>query len=358
METAWRVLCRRMRGAWIRAIWLAWLLLPLVSIRADEVVQAPSGFPIRFGILPIGSAAESREQWRPLLEDLERRLGHPVTTVSVSSYAGLSGAIGEQRVDMAFLSGRLAIEAVEHQHMRVVAQFVRSDGAKGNVAMLIVRADGPIRSLKDLLAKPGHWRYARGETLSVTGYVAPEAEVFAPNGLNSDTFFASVRVGNHQNNALAVSNGEVDVATNNTADLERFAQHFPEQYARLRILWKSTLIPHAVIIVRSDLSPQLRASIADFITHYAKTGPNVAAERAKLKLIHDISGFAPADDASLIPFADIDYTLERRRALSAQWVNDAAMQTRLQKIEEDHRHLVRLLKANQPMALPYRGDGP
>ena len=86
--------------------------LPVAALAADAVE------PIRFGILPIGSAAESREQWRPLLADLEKRLGHPITTVSVSSYAGLSGAIGDQRVDIAFLSGRLAVEAVLRQHMQ------------------------------------------------------------------------------------------------------------------------------------------------------------------------------------------------------------------------------------------------
>ncbi len=128
-----------------------------------------------------------------MLEELQKRLGHPVTTVSVSSYTGLSDAIGGQPwVDVAFLSGKLAVEAVTHQHMQVFAQFVRNDGARGNIGMLVVRGDSPIHSLADLLAKPGHWRYARSEHLSVTGYVVPEADVFAPRGLNSDTFFASV----------------------------------------------------------------------------------------------------------------------------------------------------------------------
>jgi phosphonate transport system substrate-binding protein len=68
---------------------------------------------IRFGILPVGNAAESRDQWRPLLQDLEKKLGRPVTIVSVSSYAGLAGAIKDQRVDIAFLSGQLAVEAIE-----------------------------------------------------------------------------------------------------------------------------------------------------------------------------------------------------------------------------------------------------
>ncbi|PXV61625.1 phosphonate transport system substrate-binding protein [Dyella jiangningensis] len=338
METAWRVLCRRMCGAWIRAIWLACLLLPFVSIRADEVVQAPGGFPIRFGILPIGSAAESREQWRPLLEDLERRLGHPVTTVSVSSYAGLSGAIGEQRVDMAFLSGRLAIEAVEHQHMRVVAQFVRSDGAKGNVAMLIVRADGPIRSLKDLLAKPGRWRYARGETLSVTGYVAPEAEVFAPNGLNSDTFFASVRVGNHQNNALAVSNGEVDVATCNNPDLDLFQRNFPSEATQLRVIWRSTLIPSGVLVVREGMPEPLRHQLIDFMRGYGHA-PGAAGERerANLARIPDLAGFAAADNSVLRPFVDMEYRLMREQAQHGRWVNDQARKARLTQIDASYQ---------------------
>ena len=332
---------------------LALACMPLYAANANK--PAP---PLTFGILPIGGPSESLDAWRPMLDDMGKALQRPVHSISVSTYEGLAQAISEERVDIAFVSGLLALDAVSRERMQVIAQLTRGDGSHGYYSVLLVQKDSPIRTLDDLYHQPGHWRFARGEALSTSGYLVPETQLFASHQLDSDTFFASVVVNNHQNNALAVVNGEADVATNNTADMERFAQHFPEQYAHLRILWKSTLIPHAVIIVRSDLSPQLRASIADFITHYAKTGPNAAAELSKLKLIHDISGFAPADDATLVPFADITYTLDRRRALSAQWVNDAAMQARLQKIESDHQHLVHRLKANQPMNLPYRGDEP
>ncbi|AIF48578.1 phosphate/phosphite/phosphonate ABC transporter substrate-binding protein [Dyella japonica] len=323
---------------------MACLLVPFSSIHADEVAQEPARSAIRFGILPIGSAAESREQWRPLLEDLERKLGYPVTTVSVSSYAGLSGAISEQRVDIAFLSGRLAIDAVEHQHMSVVAQFVRNDGAKGNVAMLIVRANSPIHSVKDLLAKPGHWRYARGETLSVTGYVAPEAEVFAPNGLNSDTFFASVRVGNHQNNALAVSNGEVDVATCNNPDLDLFRHNFPEEAAQLRVIWRSQLIPSGVLVVRDGLAQPLRRQLIDFMHGYGQA-PGAAGERerANLARIPDLAGFAAADNAVLRPFIDMEYRLMREQAEHGRWVNEAARTARLKQIDAGYQADLRQL---------------
>jgi len=328
---------------------LACLLAPAFSFGADDAASGKGTTAIRFGILPIGSAAESREQWRPLLEDLEKKLGHPVTTVSVSSYAGLSGAISDQRVDMAFLSGRLAVDAVMHQQMSVVAQFVRDDGEKGNVAMLIVRANSPIRNLKDLLAQPGRWSYGRGEALSVTGYVAPEAEVFAPRGLNSDTFFTRVRVGNHQNNALAVVNSEVDVATCNNPDLDLFRRNFPNEAAQLRVIWRSSLIPAGVLVVRDGLPEPLRGQLVDFMLGYGHA-PGAAGERerANLARIPDLAGFTPADNSVLQPFVDLEFKLIREQAEHGRWVNEQAKQARLKQIDADYQKAVHQLSRLNP----------
>ncbi|MEP6899539.1 MAG: phosphate/phosphite/phosphonate ABC transporter substrate-binding protein [Rhodanobacter sp.] len=331
----------------------AFLFVSLAApLGAEQTAAEKQQAPLTFGILPIGGPSESLDAWRPMLDDMSRALHRPIRSISVSTYEGLAEAIAEERVDMAFVSGRLALDAVAHNRMQVIAQLTRGDGSHGYYSVLLVPKNSPIHTLDDLYRQPSHWRYARGEALSMSGYLVPETQLFASRKLDSDTFFASVVVDNHQNNALSVANNEVDVATNNTADLERFAEHFPDQYARLRVLWKSSLIPHAVIIVRDDLSPALRTGITNFVTQYAKSGRNAATELSKLKLIHDISGFAPASNDTLIPFAEIDYTLDRRRALSAQWVSNDAMQARLQKIEGDHARLVKALRANQPLDAP------
>jgi phosphonate transport system substrate-binding protein len=338
----------RQRPAWhlLTSLWLctvaAW------PLQATAPVEADQPRPLTFGILPIGGPSESLDAWRPMLDDMSHALHRPIRSISVSTYEGLAEAIAEERVDIAFVSGRLALGAVSHDRMRVIAQLTRGDGSRGYYSVLLVSKNSPIHTLADLYRRPGHWRFARGESLSMSGYLVPETQLFASRKLDSDTFFASVAVDNHQNNALSVANNEVDVATNNTADLERFAEHFPDQYSRLRILWKSNLIPHAVIIVRGDLPVDLRHAIASFVTGYAKQGRHVAEELSKLKRIHDISGFAPAGNDTLVPFADIDYTLERRRALSAQWINDGAMHARLRKIESDHHDLLQVLKADRP----------
>lgn len=307
--------------------------------------EASQAAPVRFGILPIGSAAESLEQWRPLLDDLQKRLERPVTTVSVGSYASLSDAIGAQRVDIAFLSGKLAVEAVTHQHMQVFAQFVRSDGAKGNVAMLVVRSDSAIRNLDDLLATPGSgWRYARSEHLSVTGYTAPEAYVFAPHGLNSDTFFNSVRVGDHQSNLLAVVNREVDVASSNNPDMDLFRRNFPHEAEQLRVIWRSPLIPSGVLVIRDGMPGSLRRKLTTFLLGYGKArGEDGVREKANLARIPDLGGFAPEGNRVLEPFVDMQYTLLRQQAEHGQWVTPQARQARLAQIEQDRRHALQLL---------------
>lgn len=324
------------------------LMLGLLLCAGQALAAEPaaaSSQPIRFGILPIGSAAESLGQWQPLLEDLRKRLGRPVTTVSVSSYAGLSGAIGAQRVDIAFLSGKLAVEAVTHQRMRVFAQFVRSDGAMGNVAMLVVRADSAIRNLDDLLTtRGGRWRYARGEPLSVTGYTAPEAYVFAPRGLNSDTFFSSVHVGGHQGNLLAVVNRTADVASSNNPDMDLFQRNFPREAAQLKVIWRSPLIPSGVLVMRDGLPESLRRTLTTFLLAYGKA-PGDAGERERTQLarIPGLGGFAPENNRVLQPFVDMQYTLLRQQAEHGQWVSQQARQARLAEIERDYRQASSML---------------
>jgi phosphonate transport system substrate-binding protein len=328
---------RRRKGpTHLAAAWLGLGLSLFGAIASASDTAAPS--PLRFGILPIGSAAESLQQWRPLLDDLQKQLGLPVTTVSVSSYSGLSGAIDAQHVDVAFLSGRLAVEAVAHQHMHVFAQFVRSDGAKGNVAMLVVRNDGPIHSLEGMLAKPGQWRYARSEPLSVTGFVMPEAYVFAPRGINSDTFFTSVHIGGHQANLLSVVNREADVTTSNNPDLDLFRRKFPSEASQLKVIWRSSLIPSGVLVVRDGLAAPLRRRLTDFILAYGTaSGDAGAGQRTTLARIPDLGGFAPQDNHVLLPFVDMQYALLRQQTEHGQWVSPQAKQARLAQIERDYQ---------------------
>jgi phosphonate transport system substrate-binding protein len=231
----------------------------------------------------------------------------------------------------------MALDAVTQRRMNVVAQVARHDGLPGYRALLLTRKDGSPANLKELLDQPERWRLARGESRSLSGYVVPQLQLFLPNHIVMETRFRSEIVGTHQATALAVANGEADVATNNTADFERFALQFPREAQRLQVVWQSDLIPHAQIVVRRDYPPEFRHRVQAFLLGYArKKGPQGDAERANLKALHDLAGFVAADNASLLPAARLAYQLARQSALTAQWINDAAREARLQRIESDY----------------------
>lgn len=321
----------------------AWSLLLSIGIAGTAIAAPPAPvMPLQFGILPTGGPAESRDDWQALLDDLAKALNRPVESVSVSSYEGMHRAIAAGRVDVAFLSGKLALDSVLKNDMQVVVRLASLDGSPGYRSVLIVRRGGPIANLETVLGTPGRWRYARNEKLSVSGYLVPEAQLFARRDISSDMHFKAVTVDNHQNNALAVANGEVDVATNNDADLQRFAERFPRQHAQLRVLWQSDLIPHAVLVVSRSLPAETRVAIRQFLLDYGR-GADASRERRNLQKIHELSGFEAADNRSLLPFEEIEYTLELQQAHSARWIDEKAKQARLERVRAEHERIERQL---------------
>ena len=301
--------------------------------------------PLRFGILPSGGAVDSRHRWAPLLADMARAIGRPVTGLSVTSYESFGQALQRDEVDIAMLTAKLALDAVTQGRMRVLAEVRRHAGDAEHRAVLLVRKGGALGNLGDLLAAPGRWRLARGDSRSVSGFIVPQVELFLPNRIAMETAFRSELVDTHQATALAVANGDADVATNNTTDLQRFREQFPVEAARLQVIWTSAPTPPAQIVLRRDAPPELHRTLQAFLAGYGQAaGLRGDAERAVLQSLRAALGFVVKDDSALLPAAELEYRLAWQRAMTAAWVNEAAKQARLERIAQDHARQVALLK--------------
>ena len=304
-----------------------------------------AGEPIRFGILPIGGTVDSSDVWGPLLAELSQTVSRPITKTSVTSYDMMEQAVRRDEIDLAFLPGKMALDAATRHGMMAIAQVVRRDGLPGYRATLLVRKGGPVRDLDAVLAQPERWRLARGEKRSLSGFMVPKLELFLPHGIDIETRFQGDIVGTHQRTALAVANNEADVATNNTADFERFALQFPAEAARLRVIWQSALVPHGMIVVRGSYPPALRGAIQSFLVGYGRgKGRQAERQREVLKHLHDFAGFLHATNRSLVPVADLARKLELDSTQSAQWINEAARDARLRRIEADYAAQLRKLQ--------------
>jgi phosphonate transport system substrate-binding protein len=350
-------------AAWHGVLGAALLVVPAAS----SFAQADTAVPLRFGVLPIGGAVESRESWTPLLGDLSRALGRPVSVLSASSYESLDQAIRRGEVDFALLSAKLALDAVsprmsterppegaraaaegEAAPMRVVAQVKRHPGLSRHRAVLLARKTGLRHTLDDLLATPERWRLARGDSRSVSGFIVPQLELFLPNGIPMERFQSEL-VDTHQGTALAVANGDADVATNNSTDFERFRQQFPVEAARLQVIWESSPTPPALFVMRRDQPADLQKRLQNFLVGYGQAkGPRGDAEREVLKQLQAPLGYVAEDNSALLPTAALDYHLARQRALNAKWVNPAARDARLERIERSYAQQVAALRVAAP----------
>ncbi|SUG26200.1 Phosphate-import protein phnD precursor [Salmonella enterica subsp. arizonae] len=165
--------------------------------------------------------------------------------------------------------------------------------------MLIVNKDSPINNLSDLIAKRKDLTFGNGDPNSTSGFLVPGYYVFAKNNISTSDFKRTVNAG-HETNALAVANKQVDVATNNTENLDKLKTSAPDKLKELKVIWKSPLIPGDPIVWRKNLSDATKDKVYDFFMNYGKT-PEEKTVLARLGW----APFRPSSDLQLLPIRQL-----------------------------------------------------
>ncbi|MEM6592710.1 MAG: phosphate/phosphite/phosphonate ABC transporter substrate-binding protein, partial [Cyanobacteria bacterium P01_C01_bin.73] len=185
---------------------------------------------------------------------------------------------GAGKVQVAWYGGKSYIEAAERSDAEAFAQTVALDGTKGYYSHLITNVDNPIVEAIDLEAGDGdqyvienadELTFAFNDPNSTSGFLVPSYYVFAQNEVNPEEAFSElVFAGSHEATALAIAEGQVDVATNNSENLDRLNETAPEALENIQIIWTSPVIPSDPLAYRSDLPDCLKTSIQDFFFNY------------------------------------------------------------------------------------------
>ena len=229
------------------------LALPLAAA-AQAQAQTTE---LNFGIISTEGTQNLRSQWTPFLDDMSKAVGVKVTGFYPSDYAGVIEAMRFNKVQVAWYGNASAIQAVDRAEGEVFVQKTYADGTKGYYSLLIVPKDSPYKTLADLLrAQPGTLNFGNGDPNSTSGFLIPSYYAWAKNGIDVRKFFKNVVSANHEANLLAVANKQVDVATNNTEDFDRFAKNQPARAENVRPIWRSPIIPADPMVWRRDLIPR------------------------------------------------------------------------------------------------------
>ena len=303
----------------------------LAALALGLSLASASAQEINFGIISTEATQNLKADWQPLLDDLEKKTGFKVKAFFAPDYAGIIEGMRFGKVQVAWLGNKSAMEAVDRANGEVFAQMVNADGTQGYYSHLIVHRDSPINTLDDVLKNGKSLSFGNGDPNSTSGFLVPGFYVFSQNKLDPKTLFKVVRNANHESNALAVANKQVDVATNNSENLEKIQQRQPEKFKDIKIIWTSPLIPLDPLVMHKEVPEATKAKIKDFFYTYAKTDPR---EKDIVMKLSKLSGFKPSTNDQLKPIRQLELFSLRNRTEADTSLAEAERTSRLAQIDQ------------------------
>ncbi|MEE4671669.1 phosphonate ABC transporter substrate-binding protein [Pseudomonas alliivorans] len=301
---------------------------------------------INFGIMSTESSQNLKTIWQPFLDDMSKKTGLKVNATFASDYAGLIQGMRFNKVDVAWLGNKAAMEAVDRSNGEIFAQTSAANGAAGYWSLLIVRKDSPINSVEDMLKNAKTLTFGNGDPNSTSGYLVPGYYVFAKNHVDASTVFKRTLNSSHEVNALSVAKGQLDVATFNTESWDRLAVTQPDKVEQLKVIWKSPLIPADPMVWSKALSDENKAKIREFFASYGDTDE----EKTVLKNMQ-LGKFLKSSDDQLLPIRQLELFKQRTEVAASTTLDAKEKETRLKEIDAGLSKLQeRITELNQQTA--------
>lgn len=292
-------------------------------------VAAAHAQEINFGIISTDSSAALRQRWQPLIDDMEKQTGIKVTPFFATDYAGVIEGMRFNKVQLAWMGNKGAMEAVDRSQGEVFAKIMYADGTEGYYSLLISNASSPYKTLDDVIKNGKKINFGLGDPTSTSGTLVPGYYVFAKNNIDPRTYFKTARSSNHGANLMAVINNQVDVATNNTEELNKLEATQPEKAKLVHVIWKSPLIPSDPLLWRKDLPDATKKKIREFFLSYGKD----AHEKEVLKNIYNYGGFRASSDAQLLPIRQLELFKQKLQLESDANIDAAKKKTQLAELD-------------------------
>jgi phosphonate transport system substrate-binding protein len=254
--------------------------LSLPSAAADK--QA-----LRFGLHPYANPAAVYQSFRPLVEALAKRSGHPITIDVAPNYTSHVRRLGEGKIDLAFVGPSPYVKANDRYHSIELLARLNIENDSGDQTVIIAKHQSPVTKLADLKGKT----FAFGDYQSFGSHFMPRY-LLRQSGVAIWDLMAYDYVMGHDNVIRAVLHGDFDAG----AVRNDVFQNYPAREA-LKIIAGPIAIPPHAIVCRQDLPTALKASLRQILLDIKD--PQV------LKAIDPrMTGFSPV--------ADQDFNLARQ----------------------------------------------
>jgi phosphonate transport system substrate-binding protein len=283
--------------------------LSLSLAACGEKKEAAPGAPqeLNFSVQPAEGADLATQHWTPLINDLNRKTGLKVKLFLSPNYTALVQAMQHNQTQLAWFSALPAVEAVNRADAEVFARTLDTEGSATYKSVVLARKGSGL-TIEKLMKCDKTLTFGIGDAKSTSGTLAPKTFLFRPRGMTPEQCFKQVRSANHQANMLAVANGLVDAATNNSTGLNFYRTGTPEAqaaFAKTEVIWESPTLPESAMLYRKDLDPAVKEKLRQFFLTYGQApGPEGDKERANLAVLK-YSRFEAAENSYLEPIVEM-----------------------------------------------------
>ena len=230
---------------------------------ATSATKSQNPTKLVMGFVPSVEADKIADDAQPVADYLTKELGIPVTNFTSTDYVGLVEAMGSGKVDIGALPPLAYVLAKDQGAAEVILKASRK-GKLTYRSMFVVKADSGIKTLEDAKGK----RFAFVEPASTSGYLFPAA-LLKKKGMDPEHYFSQVTfAGSHDKAAMAVYNGDVDIASVYEDVRNNIEKTTPDIKTKVIPIAYSDEIPNDTFSVRPGLSPELKAKIKDALLRF------------------------------------------------------------------------------------------
>jgi len=244
---------------------------------------------LRFGVGPLmPTPDDTKKAYLPLFTHLAKELGNPdFDLVATTDWAGMAVAMGSGQLDVAWMGPWGYIIANNATGCQAVAT-VKYDDKPTYLGIIVARPDLQVKKFPDD-TKGKSMSFA--DVGSTSGWLIPTYYAKEVWKIDPKTFWKYSEGATHPANEMAVSSGQVDMATD--FDRQRNAMIAAGRIKEdsNKIIWTSDALPNDAIALPANAPKERGAQVQKILT-------SITADQAKTLLPPRYTGFVAATHKS------------------------------------------------------------
>ncbi|MGA8471748.1 MAG: phosphate/phosphite/phosphonate ABC transporter substrate-binding protein [Pseudolabrys sp.] len=243
---------------------------------------------LKFGVGPLlPNPQDTKKAYTPVFAHLAKELGVNFDLVATTDWAGMAVAMGSGQLDVGWMGPWGYIIANSATNCQALAT-VKYDDKPIYYAIIIARPDFEVKNFPD--DSRGH-SISFADLGSTSGWLIPSYYCKEVWKIDPKTFWKYTDGATHAANEIAVSSGQVDMATDFDRNRNTMIASGKVKEDSNKIIWTSAPLPNDAIAVAANAPTDLAAQVQKVLT-------SISGDEAKALLPPRYTGFVAATHAS------------------------------------------------------------